>query len=132
MASELHLDPGRPAPAPAAPKARPVPASADVPAVPSAPPQAASQPAPVLAPSLVPLPEPRSLQELAEALRRVNLTFDLFEVKADISVEGDGQVVVRIMNHRTGEVIRQIPSEQARRLAAALAEGRGVLTDIVA
>lgn len=76
-------------------------------------------------------PAIRSLTELAEVLRKVNLTFDLFEINASISVEED-EVVVRIVNQRTGELIRQIPSEAARRLAAALEEGRGILTDLQA
>lgn len=134
MSLDPLTGPGRPAPAPAAKQARPVIASADVSAVPAEPPDAASAPAPAVLPSVSApaLPQPRSLQELAEALRKVNLTFDLFEIKAQIDVQDSGQVVVRIINDRTGEVLRQIPSEEAQRLAAALTEGRGVLTDLSA
>ncbi|HYE77914.1 MAG TPA: flagellar protein FlaG [bacterium] len=83
-------------------------------------------PAPVPAPAP---PKPRSLEELAEALRRVNLTFDLFEIQAHIEFR-DGQFRVLITNSRTGEVIRQIPAYEAPELAEALQMGVGVLQDL--
>lgn len=51
-----------------------------------------------------------SLDELAEMLRKVNLTFDLFEIAAEYSIEEESRRVnVVIRNTRTGEVIRRVP-----------------------
>jgi len=51
-----------------------------------------------------------STDELAEMLRKVNLTFDLFEIAAEYTVEEEPhRVTVVIRNTRTGEVIRRIP-----------------------
>ena len=55
-------------------------------------------------------PKQMSLAELAEVLHKVNLTFDIFEVQANFSVDmKTGDVSVQIVNQRTGEVIRRIP-----------------------
>jgi len=57
--------------------------------------------------------EPISLDELAEMLRKVNLTFDLFEIAAQYSVEDNGhRVRIVVHNTRTGEVIRRIPPSE--------------------
>jgi uncharacterized FlaG/YvyC family protein len=54
--------------------------------------------------------ERMSIEELAAMLRKVNLTFDLFEIQASFSVDAaTGDVTVKVINQRTGEVIRQIP-----------------------
>ena len=54
--------------------------------------------------------EPVSKDELAEMLRKFNLTFDLFEIEAQYSVEENGhRIKVVIQNTRTGEIIRKIP-----------------------
>jgi len=51
-----------------------------------------------------------STAELAEMLRKVNLTFDLFEIAAEYTVEEEPhRVTVVIRNTRTGDVIRRIP-----------------------
>jgi uncharacterized FlaG/YvyC family protein len=51
-----------------------------------------------------------STEELAEMLRKVNLTFDLFEIAAEYTVEEEPhRITVVIRNTRTGEVIRRIP-----------------------
>jgi len=51
-----------------------------------------------------------SLAELAEILRKVNLTFDLFEIQTQFTVNSNtGEVTVQVVNQRTGEVIRRIP-----------------------
>ena len=54
--------------------------------------------------------EQLSLDELAENLRRMNMTFDLFEIQAKFLVDkSDRQVKVIVQNTKTGEVIRSIP-----------------------
>ena len=46
-------------------------------------------------------------------LRKVNMTFDLFEIAAEYTVEEDPhRIVVVIHNTRTGEVIRRIPPDE--------------------
>lgn len=57
--------------------------------------------------------EPVSLEELAAMLRKVNLTFDLFEIAAEYSVVDNGhRVSIIVHNTRTGEVLRRIPPEE--------------------
>ena len=54
--------------------------------------------------------EPVSKDELAEMLRKFNLTFDLFEIEAQYSVEDNGhRIRIVIQNTKTGEIIRKIP-----------------------
>ena len=51
-----------------------------------------------------------SRDELAEMLRKVNLTFDLFEIAAEYSIEEDGKrISITVRNTRTGEILRRIP-----------------------
>lgn len=65
--------------------------------------------------------ERMSLNELAELLRKVNLTFDLFEVQARFSVDSNtGEVTVEVVNQRTGEVLRRIPPYEVQKVADAL------------
>ena len=54
-----------------------------------------------------------SVEEFAEMLRKVNMTFDLFEIAAEYTVQEDPhRIVVVIHNTRTGEVIRRIPPDE--------------------
>jgi uncharacterized FlaG/YvyC family protein len=54
-----------------------------------------------------------SLEELREMLRRINLTFDLFEIAAEYSIDDDNnRVKVVVRNTRTGRVIRRIPPSE--------------------
>jgi uncharacterized FlaG/YvyC family protein len=74
-----------------------------------------------------------SLDELAEMLRKVNLTFDLFEIQAIFSIDQKtGDVTVEVINQRTGEVIRKIPPYDIGEMVDALETGESVLTDIKA
>jgi len=51
-----------------------------------------------------------TLEELAEQLRKINLTFDLFEIEAKFSIsEEDNIIRVELRNTRTGKLIRKIP-----------------------
>ncbi|MGH8352864.1 MAG: flagellar protein FlaG [Pseudomonas sp.] len=59
-----------------------------------------------------------AIQEFVQTVRR-NLNFDLDD--------SSGRVVVRVTDAESGEVIRQIPSEEALKLAENLAEARSLL-----
>lgn len=70
---------------------------------------------------------PISTEELAEMLRRVNLTFDLFEIAAKYAVDKDGgQIRVTLFNTRTGEIIRRIPPGEFQAGGGSLREGLGL------
>lgn len=68
---------------------------------------------------------PETLEEAVSAIRefvqtvRRNLNFDLDD--------SSGRVVVRVTDVESGEVIRQIPSEEALKLAESLTEARSLL-----
>jgi uncharacterized FlaG/YvyC family protein len=56
--------------------------------------------------------KPLSLEELQEMLRKINLTFDLFEIAAEYTIDKEAnRVKVVVRNTRTGKVIRRIPPE---------------------
>ncbi len=83
--------------------------------------------------------EQMSLAELAEVLHKVNLTFDLFEIRANYTVNSNtGEVVVQIINQRTGELIRRIPPYDLPKIAEAISNqqpsglGGSILTDVMA
>lgn len=59
-----------------------------------------------------------AIQEFVQTVRR-NLNFDLDD--------SSGRVVVKMTDAESGEVIRQIPSEEALKLAESLAEARSLL-----
>lgn len=72
--------------------------------------------------------KPISLDELAENLRRINLTFDLFEIEAKFSInEEDKMVRVELRNTRTGEVVRRIPPWEFKANFATFKDGVGLL-----
>lgn len=55
---------------------------------------------------------PPSLEELQEMLRKINLTFDLFEIAAEYTIDEEAnRIKVVVRNIRTGKVIRRIPPE---------------------
>jgi len=58
------------------------------------------------------------MQDYAQSVRR-NLDFQLDD--------SSGRVVVQVINSDSGEVIRQIPSEEALELASRLDEARSIL-----
>jgi flagellar protein FlaG len=70
-------------------------------------------------PSLQPVEEAvSSIQQFAQSIQR-NLDFDLDD--------SSGRVVVKVTDGLSGEVIRQIPTEDALRLAESLEEVRSLL-----
>ncbi len=73
---------------------------------------------------------PVTTEELAEMLRRINLTFDLFEVAAKYSIDKDGgQIRVTLINTHTGEVIRRIPPTEFQSNFDSFREGLGLLVN---
>jgi uncharacterized FlaG/YvyC family protein len=76
------------------------------------------------------LKQPLTTEELAEMLRRINLTFDLFEIAAKYAIdESDGHVQVTVFNTRTGEVIRRIPPTDFQSSFNSFREGLGLLVN---
>lgn len=72
-----------------------------------------------------------SVEELAEVLRKVNLTFDTFEIQAKFIIDqSTGDTSVEVINQRTGEVIRKIPPYDVPKVAQAILDGEALLTDI--
>ena len=69
--------------------------------------------------------DPQKSKELAEEVQRFMEDFNI-EVNFKIH-EKTGDVVVQILNRDTGEMIRQIPSENLVKLHDKLVELRGVL-----
>ena len=92
----------------------------------------AAPPKQEIAPEPVQRREPLSLGELAQALRKVNLTFDLFEIQAKISVADDGDVAIHVINQRTGETIRRIPPNEINQFLNNSARDVGKITDTLA
>jgi uncharacterized FlaG/YvyC family protein len=74
-----------------------------------------------------------SLDELAEMLRKVNLTFDVFEIQARYTIDREsGDISIEVINQRTGEVIRKIPPYDIPDFADAILFGSGMVTDVMA
>jgi len=89
-----------------APPARPDVAAAS-PAAPAAP-----------RPEPAPAPEPRDVSEVVEKL---NARFAPHRMEAQYSIdEHTKDIIIKIVNADSGEVVRQIPTESALRLVAAL------------
>ena len=74
-----------------------------------------------------------TLEEFAEVLRKVNLTFDMFEIQARFTIDSNsGDISIEVINQRTGEVIRKIPPYALPELAEALLNGEAAVTDVLA
>lgn len=74
-----------------------------------------------------------SFDELRDMMRRVNMYIDPFEVQARFFVEeSSGDVMVKIVNTVSGEVIRSIPPGEFERALGAPGGLRGLFTDRLA
>ena len=84
-------------------------------------PEAASKdgkPAPTDGKALPPAPE---LQSVERAVKQINTYLRNSQRTLNFQIhEASGRTIVRVVNPETGEVIRQIPSEEVLNLAAAL------------
>jgi uncharacterized FlaG/YvyC family protein len=74
-----------------------------------------------------------TIEELVEMLRKVNLTFDTFEIQAKFTIDRtNGEISIEVINQRTGEVIRKIPPYDVPEMANLLLNGEALVTDIKA
>jgi len=72
--------------------------------------------------------DPISMDDLADTLSRVNLTFDLFEIEAEYKIDTDeNRVIITLHNNRTGKLIRRIPPDEFKENFANFREGLGML-----
>lgn len=76
------------------------------------------------APAAHPAATPHALQRQLEALVELTRTRLRFKVEEDL-----GQVAVSVIDERTGEVILQVPSETALRIARRLRQDGGLLDE---
>jgi flagellar protein FlaG len=79
-----------------------------------------------VAPRDAPVPSAAETEALEPAIRRVNAALQPFGVEFDLGEDGS-RTIIRIIDIATGDVIRQIPSEAALRVADRLDELRGLL-----
>jgi flagellar protein FlaG len=71
-----------------------------------------------------------AVKQLKESVDAANARLAAIKQRVDLSVDHDtGQVVVKISNTSTGEVISQVPSENALKLAKSLDSLTGILVD---
>lgn len=86
---------------------------------------ASSEPAPA-----VHAPERISTDELEQMLHKVNLTFNLFEIESNVSIDqGSHELHVVVRNTRTGDVIRRIPAYEFKAQFVSFRNGVGLLID---
>jgi len=69
--------------------------------------------------------------DLAEPLQRVNAAMKNYGIEFDLH-SYDGRIVTRVIDRESGELIRQIPSEELLRVAASLSDMQGRLIHIEA
>lgn len=67
-------------------------------------------------------------EDLVEPVQQINEVFAKHGIQFDINEQGS-RVVVRVVEQDSGDVIRQIPSEEALRIAERLDEVQGRLLD---
>lgn len=70
--------------------------------------------------------EPVTEDELLPALQKVNATLQPYGVEFELSEDGK-RSIIRIVDCKSGEVLRQIPSEALLQIARRLDELRGLL-----
>ena len=88
-------------------------------------PRVAAAPEPTPAPA--PAPEP---QDVSEAMEKLNARFAPHRMEAQYSIdEHTKDIIIKIVNADSGEVVRQIPTESALRLVAALRSSAPHLLD---
>ena len=90
--------------------------------------------APLPAESRTPVESPadaaRRTSELEDAARAINAELEPYSVALEFSRDDEtGATVVRVLDQRTGDVLRQIPQEALLRLSAALGELQGKIFD---
>lgn len=73
--------------------------------------------------------DPAQLEaRLKDATHRLNQFMKITSINLHFSVDSDNsQIVVKVLNKQTGEVIRQIPSEEALKLSKAMDTLQGLI-----
>ena len=88
----------------------------------------APAPAAVTAPAPVAANNPKPEEQVKEAVQKIQGVVDNLAHNLRISVDQDtGKTVVKVMDIRTDEVIRQIPTEEAISIARTLDKVQGLL-----
>ena len=68
--------------------------------------------------------------DLGDAVQRINDHMQMIRRDLQFSMDDEhGQLVVKVVDRQTEEVVRQIPSEQALKLSTRLEELRGMLLE---
>ncbi len=82
----------------------------------------------VAAPGLAQEQNAASQEDVDQAAQKINEALQTVSQKLEFSVDKDTEaVVVKVMDKETGEVIRQIPSEELLKIAKALDKLQGLL-----
>lgn len=69
-------------------------------------------------------------QQLQKVMENINSTFDLLAVGVQFEVDPDSKdVIVKVIDRETGEVIRQIPSEAMVQIAKEFHKLKGLLVE---
>jgi len=72
-----------------------------------------------------------SAAELGDSLQQLNAGLKSFGIEFELS-EVDHRLVTRVVDRTTGELIRQIPSEEVLRMARAMEQTSGLLLQATA
>lgn len=90
------------------------------------------KPAPARGRELPPAPEPPEIETIERAVKQINAYLTDSQRQLNFQIhEASGRTILRVINPATDEVIRQIPSEEALELAAALhAEGLQLINEL--
>lgn len=67
-----------------------------------------------------------SAAELAGSVQQLNVELHSFGIQFELS-ENDNRLITRVVDSQTGELIRQIPSEEVLRMARSLEQSSGLL-----
>jgi flagellar protein FlaG len=91
--------------------------------------QAAAQPSPVETAIAVPQAAPApDLAEVAQAVKNLNKSMQAQAQDLEFSIDEDtSRTVVKLIDKSSGEVLRQIPSQEALEIAKALDQSIGLL-----
>lgn len=71
-------------------------------------------------------PADPSPESLSESLRKLNTELQSFGIEFELS-DVDNRLITRVVDRETGELIRQIPSEEVLRISRSLTETTGLL-----
>ena len=72
-----------------------------------------------------------SAAELAGSVQQLNVELQSFGIQFEFS-ESDNRLITRVIDSQTGELIRQIPSEEVLRMARSLDQSSGLLLQTTA